>query len=54
MTPFLIVGPGIRAGHRIAAPIHAIDQLPTLLRSLGQPVPSTVQGTAVAEIFELP
>lgn len=53
-TPFLIVGPGIRAGHRIAAPIHAIDQLPTLLRSLGQPVPSTVQGTAVAEIFELP
>ncbi|MBM4390942.1 MAG: alkaline phosphatase family protein [Deltaproteobacteria bacterium] len=50
-TPFVIVGPGVKAGHRIAEPIHAIDQLPTILRAMGQPIPATVQGQAVDELF---
>ena len=50
-TPFIVAGPGIRAGHRIAAPIHAIDQLPTLLRAMGQPIPEGVEGHAVEEVF---
>ena len=53
-TPFVVVGPGIRAGHRIQDPIRAIDQLPTILRAMGQPIPATVEGHAVAEIFEAP
>ena len=50
-TPFILAGPGIRAGHRLSAPIHAIDQLPTLLRAMGQPVPAAVEGKAIEEIL---
>ncbi len=50
-TPFVIAGPGVRASHRIVEPIHAIDQLPTILRAMGQPVPTHVQGRAVEEIL---
>jgi predicted AlkP superfamily pyrophosphatase or phosphodiesterase len=53
-TPFVIVGPGIRAGHRIETPIHAIDQLPTILLAMGQAIPDLVEGHAVAEVFVAP
>ncbi len=50
-TPLIVVGPGIRANHRIDQPIHAIDQLPTILRAMGQDIPTQVEGKAVGEVF---
>lgn len=50
-TPFIIAGPGIRAGYRIPEPIRSIDQLPTILTAMGVPVPDTVQGHACAEVL---
>jgi predicted AlkP superfamily phosphohydrolase/phosphomutase len=34
-TPFLIVGPGVRPGHKISRPIQHIEQYPTVMRLLG-------------------
>lgn len=48
-TPFLLTGPGIRAGHRLSSPVHAVDQLPTILTAMQLPVPSTVTGHVVEE-----
>lgn len=53
-TPFVLAGPGVRSGHRIAAPIHAIDQLPTILRVMGQPIPVAVEGRVVEEVLQVP
>ena len=51
-TPFVIVGPGVRPGHKIAEPIRHIDQLPTILTAMGEQVPEHVQGKVLAELFE--
>lgn len=51
-TPFVLAGPGIKAGHRIAEPLHHVDQLPTLLRAMGQPIPAQVEGRVIEEVFE--
>jgi predicted AlkP superfamily phosphohydrolase/phosphomutase len=50
-TPFIIAGPGIRAGHRIEQPIRHIDQLPTILEAMGMDVPEHVQGRALDEVL---
>ncbi len=50
-TPFVIVGPGIRPGHRLEKPISHLDQYPTILRAMGQDIPETVEGKVLDEIF---
>lgn len=51
-TPFVIAGPGVKAGVRIPAPIAMVDQLPTILHLLGLPIPDSVQGRVLDEILE--
>lgn len=51
-TPFVIAGPGVRAGRRIPEPISNVDQLPTILSLLGHPIPEHVQGRVIEEILE--
>jgi arylsulfatase A-like enzyme len=43
MVPFVVAGPGVRAG-RIAWPAGLVDVTPTLLGLLGEPVPGAMQG----------
>jgi len=50
-TPFVAMGPGVRAGHRIADPIDMMDQYPTLMTLLGQRCPDFVEGKVVREIL---
>lgn len=50
-TPFLIAGPGIRAGHRIEEPIRHIDQLPTILKAMGVAAPDHLQGRVLDEVL---
>ena len=51
-TPFVVMGPGVKKGHRLSGPIENADQAPTLLRLLGQPVPAEVQGRVIEELLE--
>jgi predicted AlkP superfamily phosphohydrolase/phosphomutase len=51
-APFVIAGPGVKAGMRIPEPISMVDQLPTILHLLGQPIPEHVQGRVIDEILE--
>jgi predicted AlkP superfamily phosphohydrolase/phosphomutase len=51
-TPFVIAGPGVKAGAVLSEPIRHIDQLPTLLTALGLPIPDHVQGRVLTEILE--
>ncbi len=51
-TPFVIAGPGVRAGHRLAEPIRHIDQLPTILTAMGVDVPAHSTGNVVSEAFQ--
>jgi predicted AlkP superfamily phosphohydrolase/phosphomutase len=50
-TPFIVAGPGVTPGYRIPKPIRAIDQLPTLLQALGQPIPAQVEGKVVEGVL---
>jgi len=51
-TPFLIVGPGVKAGHEISRPIHHIEQYPTVLKLLGVEPTYAPDAPALSEIFE--
>lgn len=51
-TPFIIAGPGVKNNYEIGHPIQMIDQLPTILRLLGEEVPAYVQGKVIEEILE--
>jgi predicted AlkP superfamily phosphohydrolase/phosphomutase len=52
-TPFAIMGPGIRKGHRLdGPPIEMVDQYPTLFHALRLSQPAWVQGRIVTEVFE--
>lgn len=53
-TPFIVMGPGVKKGFRLPAPVHNADQAPTLLTLLGVPVPAHTQGRVVAELMEKP
>jgi len=48
---FLVSGPGIRQGARIA-PAHITDVAPTVLYTMGYPAPSDMDGAVIAEAFE--
>ena len=52
LIPWLAWGPGVRAGHRIAAPISTVDTAATALWALGYPAPPGLQGRPVLEAFE--
>lgn len=51
-VPWIVAGPGIRAGHTIEAPVNLIDTAPTILRLMGLQVPPAWEGRCPAEIFE--
>ena len=51
-TPFVIAGPGVRAGVTLKDPVRHIDQLPTILTAMGQPVPEHVQGRVLREVLK--
>ena len=50
-TPFIIAGPGIKQGVELSAPVAARDQLPTILKAMGVPIPDDVEGQPIAEAF---
>lgn len=50
-TPFVVMGPGVKKGHQLKDNISNADQLPTLLKLLGVPVPEHMQGKVITEIF---
>ncbi len=49
--PWLVAGPGIRAGHTIAAPVSLLDTAPTIARLLGIAPHPEWEGRCVEEIF---
>jgi arylsulfatase A-like enzyme len=49
--PWLVAGPGIRAGHAIAAPVSLLDTAPTLARLIGFEPHREWEGRCVDEIF---
>ena len=51
LTPFVIMGPGIKKNHRLQKPIRHIDQYPTIMTVLGQKIPSFVEGRVLSEVL---
>ena len=51
-TPFVIVGPGVKRGHRISRPVHHVEQLPTILEILKVKAPYETDGKPLSEIFQ--
>jgi predicted AlkP superfamily pyrophosphatase or phosphodiesterase len=49
--PWIAVGPTIRRGHSIAAPVSLLDTAPTIAHLLGLKAPTDWEGKPVAEIF---
>lgn len=41
-VPFMVVGPGVKVGHKISAPIYLQDVMPTVLELAGAPKPDHV------------
>jgi hypothetical protein len=52
VIPWLIVGPGVRAGHVIAAPVSTVDTAATAAWLLGVHLPAGAIGRPVREAFE--
>ena len=50
-TPFMIVGPGIKPGHRLSRPIHHVEQYPTIMRALKITPTYTPDAPALDEVF---
>lgn len=51
-TPFAIVGPGVRRGHKISRPISHLEQYPTVMKLLGVKTTYEPDRPPLAEIFE--
>jgi predicted AlkP superfamily pyrophosphatase or phosphodiesterase len=49
--PWLVAGPGIKAGYEITSPVSLLDTAPTLARAIGIPPHPQWEGRAVDEIF---
>lgn len=49
--PWVVAGPGVRAGHSIAAPVSLLDTAPTVARLLGVPAPAAWEGRCPEEIL---
>lgn len=52
LTPFAIIGPGVRKNYKMQQPIHHVDQYPTIMALLGQTIPEFVEGRPLTEIFQ--
>jgi Type I phosphodiesterase / nucleotide pyrophosphatase len=52
LIPWIAWGPGVRAGHKIDAPISTVDTAATALWALGYPAPPGLVGRPVLEAFE--
>lgn len=50
-TPFVIMGPGVKKGYQLTAPISHVDQMPTILHLLDVKIPNYVQGRVLEEIL---
>jgi len=51
-TPFIIIGPGVRANHRLSRPISHIDQYPTVMELMNIKLSYRPDGGPVQEVFE--
>lgn len=51
-TPFMMMGPGVKAGNKIKDPISHVDQMPTMLNLLNIGIPSHVQGKILKDIIK--
>ena len=51
-TPFMIVGPSVKENNYISDPIQHVDQYPTLMRVLNEPIADYVEGKVVEQIFQ--
>jgi len=51
-TPFVIMGPGVKAGYKLEKPISHVDQMPTFLRLMNIQIPQYVQGRVLTDIFK--
>ncbi len=51
-TPFMMMGPGVKKGYQLPAPISHVDQMPTILNLIGVSIPSYVQGRILTEILK--
>lgn len=51
-TPFIVMGPGVKKGYKLKNNVSNADQLPTLLKLTGVPVPAYMQGRVIDEVFE--
>jgi arylsulfatase A-like enzyme len=50
--PWILAGPGVRAGTELADPINTFDTAPTVLRALGVAAPAYWIGRAVEPAFK--
>jgi len=50
--PFLVRGPGIAAGVRVATPVSLVDVFPSVLQSLGLDVPAGLDGQVLGERWD--
>ena len=50
--PWLLVGPGVPAGRRVATPASLIDVMPTLFDLIGRPVPEGLDGVSLRPALE--
>ncbi|WP_372650538.1 sulfatase-like hydrolase/transferase [Draconibacterium sp.] len=51
-VPFIVNGPGIKAGTRVEGNIYLLDVLPTLCELAGIEIPETVQGKSFKSVLE--
>ncbi len=52
LTPFIVVGPGVKKGYKLSSMINHIEQYPTLMTLLGQEIPAFVEGKPIKELFQ--
>lgn len=52
LTPFVIMGPGVKKGCKIEKPINHVDQFATIAKILGLKTPYQQEGNVIEEILE--
>ena len=50
-VPWLLAGPGVPAGRRVAEPVSLVDVMPTALSLLGVEVPAGLDGVDISPLF---
>lgn len=48
-VPFIVAGPGVKAGHAVADQVRAVDVVPTVLDALGVGAPDPLDGASLRE-----